>query len=573
MKRYINRLFIALGAAAMIGGTGCIEETFPSSSATPDQIKGSSTSLQYMTNSLPAFLITWDTYGTSNNTQDWGYPCQMYMRETLGEDFPMYDNSYNYWTYLENGTSLQWVFYYPWTYYYHLIKNANNVIAQATEAAATSESARHSLGQGYGYRALGYLDVARLYEYRATGVSELDAEAKTTVWGLTVPIVKETTTKAEFSNNPSAPFYTMYRFIMDDLNHAEEYLSDYSRTNIAFMDKYTIYGLKVRLWLDMATRFDKDADALAQQKTAEGSNDGYADLGIFSANDCYAKAAEYAQKIISSSHTPLTEAQWSDPNTGFNTEQASWLFGASTTTEEQVNTNYWNTFLGEMSAEASWSMTKYNAYRCIGKSLFDQISTKDWRRNSWIAPDDVGKTTIPSNYKTNLDGDGFAKLPPYSNLKFRPGSGSISVLKTGLIADLPLMRVEEIYFDYFEALAHTQSVSVAAAALQDFVNTYRYTDGSYTCTATNMDDFITALMLQRRIEFWGEGINMFDYKRLAIAVTRRYTGSNYESTLQLNSIKGYVAPWMNYMIPESEADQNSGVVLGPNASGKITTED
>ena len=79
-------------------------------------------------------------------------------------------------------------------------------------------------------------------------------------------------------------------------------------------------------------------------------------------------------------------------------------------------------------------------------------------------------------------------------------------------------------------------------------------------------------MIQRRIEFWGEGINYFDYKRLALAVTRNYEGTNYETEYRLNSYKGYVAPWMNYMIPESEKDRNQAVIISPNPSGVITVQ-
>ena len=224
-------------------------------------------------------------------------------------------------------------------------------------------------------------------------------------------------------------------------------------------------------------------------------------------------------------------------------------------------------------------MPNYKAYRCIGKALYDKISKKDWRRYSWVNPDDAGeqkdaegKACVPAGYETQLSASQWANLPAYANLKFRAGSGSNDVLETGLIASLPLMRVEEMYFDYFEAIAHTQSVAAAAQALQNFVNTYRYTDDSYQCEATDMDSFIQALMVQRRIELWGEGLVMFDYKRLNLPVQRNYVGSNYEASYRLNSYSGYVAPWMNYMIPEDEKDRNPAVILPPNPSGAITAQ-
>lgn len=583
MKRNIHHIMTAVGLSlTLCSVTSCIEETTPKNLATPGQISSSSKSLGYLANSLPSFLVTWDTYGSDYYTQDWGYPCQMYMRDLLCEDFPMNDNGYNYWSYVEDGTSLRYAYYYPYYYYYTFIKNANNVVSAAKEAVeGGNESAKPYLGQGYGYRAFLYLDLARLYEYRKTGVQSLDDEAgQNGNYGLTIPIVKETTTKTELSNNPCAPFYTMYRFIMHDLDMAEEALDGYSRSNKAYMDKSVIYGLKTRLWLTMASRFEQSPEDLAKQIEANKNEDGYGTLGIQTAKDCYAKAAEYAQKAINSDgYKPLTQAEWTDVKTGFNTANDSWMFGTLVNSKEQINTYPWYTFLGWMSSETTWGMPTYNSYRCIGKALYDKISDKDWRRYSWVNPNDVGehkdaegKAYVPAGYETQLSASQWAKLPAYANLKFRAGSGSNDVLETGLIASLPLMRVEEMYFDYFEAIAHTQSVAVAAQALQDFVNTYRYTDGSYKCTATDMDAFIQALMVQRRIELWGEGLVFFDYKRLNLPVQRHYVGSNYESSYQLNSYSGYVAPWMNYMIPEDEKDRNTAVVLPPNPSGVIVAQ-
>ncbi len=571
MKKYIYSLCAVLCAFC---ASGCIEETYPSDQATPDQIKGSS-SLESLTNSLPAFLVTWDTYGSSNNTQDWGYPCQMYMRETMGEDFPAYDNGYNYWTWLENAISLRYMYYYPYFYYYSFIKNANNVISQANLMDPEgNDGVRYNLGIGYGYRAMLYLDMSRQYEYRETGVSTLDSDAESKgVYGITIPIVKETTTVNELKNNPCAPFYTMYRFIMTDLNRAEECLQGYTRASKAMMDKYVIYGLKTRLWLDIATRFDRYPDALAQQLAAEGSGDGYDDLEIRTAKDCYKKVIEYAQKVMyGSPHTPLTQEEWTNPETGFNTPQASWILGTSITSKEQINYNYWNTFLGTMATEADWGMTmkSYSCYRMIGKSLYDKIGDGDWRKNSWVSPDDAGKNPAPAKYRTSVSETKWSEIPAYANLKFRPGRGSLTSLEDGLIACQPMMRVEEMYFDYFEAIAHTEGAGTAASLLQDFINTHRYTDGSYVCNASTLTDFINELMVQRRIEFWGEGVNYFDYKRLALAVTRNYDGSNYETDYRLNSYKGYVAPWMNYMIPETEKDLNPAVIIAPNPSGAIS---
>ena len=89
------------------------------------------------------------------------------------------------------------------------------------------------------------------------------------VVGLTVPIVDENTSKTDLNNNPRVPFYTMYRFIMTDLNRAEIYLEGYEQATKAHVNRAVVYGLKARLWLDMASRFDREPDALAKQTSAE----------------------------------------------------------------------------------------------------------------------------------------------------------------------------------------------------------------------------------------------------------------------------------------------------------------
>jgi hypothetical protein len=87
-----------------------------------------------------------------------------------------------------------------------------------------------------------------------------------------------------------------------------------------------------------------------------------------------------------------------------------------------------------------------------------------------------------------------------------------------------------------------------------------------------MDSFIDALMVQRRIELWGEGLVFFDYKRLALPITRNYDNTNYLEAARLNTAKGVVAPWMNYVLPETEQDQNLSLILNPDPSGVVQPE-
>jgi hypothetical protein len=578
MKKYISKSLMAMCAVAALGTTSCIEEEFPTTLATPEQVESSSMSLEYMLNGLSNFFLDYNTYGASSVAYiDWGFPCQMMMREVQGEDFPIYSSVWNYWTFLEAGSGLTYGYYYTFYYYYAFIHNANNVIGMVNPDEANTAQL-NVLGSALGYRAMCYLDLMRCYEYKKTGFESLDAQAVSDdVYGLGTPIVTENTTLKESQNNPRATVYKMNRFIMTDLNHAEEYIKGYSRASKAHIDLSVIYGLKARLWLDMASRFDFDSEELAKQMALEGSDDGYDDLGITTALECYKKAQDYAV-LAQAGYSPLTKDQWLNAEDGFNNadSQSSWILGTKCTTIEQITNRYYN-FQGQMCSEATWAMPQYGkAYRCISTALFNQISDQDWRKLSWIAPADADMTTLPDKYATLTRGlSGFKALPAYTNIKFHPGGGLSGLTEStqGLLADLPIMRVEEMKFIELECMAHTQSVSAAAYALQTFINTYRYNDGSYVCSCNDMDSFIDALMLQRRIEFWGEGINYFDYKRLHRAITRTYSGTNHLSTFRLNSKEGYVAPWMNYVLPEGEQDQNKAITsLNPDPTGVVTAE-
>ena len=93
------------------------------------------------------------------------------------------------------------------------------------------------------------------------------------------------------------------------------------------------------------------------------------------------------------------------------------------------------------------------------------------------------------------------------------------------------MRVEEMYL--IEAEATAQSNIVAARELLNEFMKYRFTDGSYDCSerTPTLKSFIEELILQKRIEFWGEGIIMFDLKRLDMSMTRGYKGYQFSFRL------------------------------------------
>lgn len=568
---------LALAAASLL--TACMDEVTPVNYITEEEAEKVANAQEAMLNGIIAFTNDLNSWGASGDDayylNDWGYPCQMMFRDVLTADFPAASTSYNYWAYAEQGNDLRYTPYYTYNYYYKFIKNCNNLIGVVDPSSEnTSTASLNYLGCALTFRALCYLDMARLFEYRATGYAALDTKAEENgAMGLTVPIVTETTTDAAMRNNPRVPFYTMYRFLLSDLTHAAQYLDGYSRPNGTYPDQTVAYGLLARLWLEIGTRVDQSSADLDSILAHEQDADGFQPLGIASAADCYRQALNYAQ-LAKAGYTPMTQSEWTDPNTGFNTATDGWMLFSRVSTQEQEGL-YYSNFIGTICTEAAWGMPHYGPYRMISKALYDKMGSKDWRKNSWIAPVDAGKKPA-SKYRvaswTKTDAttgeittsdDKFADYPAYANLKFRTRDNIDMV--GGMLCDLPMMRVEEMYFIEAEAAARLNGAAAGAELLKAFLNSYRYADNAYRYTASTLKDFISELFQQKRIEFWGEGLSLFDYKRLKMSVARTSAG-NYLDAYQHDSKNGYVCPALNYYVLDYAKDQNNALVLNPDCS-------
>lgn len=577
MNKITKKIYMLPLLAATLTLGSCVETVEPTDSASSNQVNGSSESFAMLVNGLKAKMIAWDTYGSDEGSYaealaDWGYPCYMIMRDVMLDGMPTTGSSWNYQYSFEAATGLSGYSGYPYYYYYNFINNTNRILKTKTESDATAEM-KQSLAIVRTYRALCYMQLTSMYEYFKTGIAELDQKAEANgVMGLTVPLVTETTTPEESKNNPRVPFYKMYRFIHNDLAIAEQNIGNYERTEKNDINKDVINGMMARFWLTAATRFDRQPDDLAAQVQHEQDEDGLQPLCITTANDCYKKATEYAQKVINAGYLPVTESEWNDASSGFNTANQAWVWDLKYSSTEQTP-RYWCTLTGIYASEPTWAMPAYSGeYRCISKALYDKIGKGDWRKNSWVAPEDAGSQTVPAKYQTKLANEtsaslsantNWSRLPAYANLKFRAAGGNMDVEDDGLLVTVPLMRVEEMYFIKMEAALHTDGLAAAKSQLENFLNTYRYEDGSYTCKATTNDGFIQEMIAQKYIEFWGEDVLFNDYKRLGLQVNRMQDDTNYLEAYQLKSKSGYTAPWMNFYIPEVERSFNKGVVMNP----------
>ena len=531
-----NILKISAAAFSILLGS-CIKDVTPTEIATEDQV-----TLETLVGGIPAALVKPGSTGY-NLAWDFALPAIHLATESMTGDIAITGNiGYDWFQQWGANDALgpeYAVGALPWNNYYTWIMMANNVISliDETDIATLGAKERSYLGFAYAYRAMFYLDLVRLYEFKENTVTRADD-----LLGLGVPIVLPETTEAQAKNNPRATVDEIYdSVIFPDLEKAGKLLENFTAP-----DKYTIslalvYGLKARAYLERGT--DKN-DAAA-----------------------YRSAAEYARKAITASgRTPLTQEEWEDPANGFNNAESNnaWIWGLALPSESVANLMC---FTVHMSCENDWA--PYHAGRAINRNLYNSIYLRDFRRHSWLDPDRGSYS-----YKScRPDGKEYfaEKLADYVNIKFRPAQGAYKDVKVGGAADHCCMRVEEMYFIEAEATAQAGDVQGGIRLLNEFMTKYRMMDGAvYDCSAqSTLKSFVNELMLQKRIEFWGEGIVMFDMKRLDMSSKRGYVGTNAPASYRLN-VDGR-APYWNFVISRGETQNNTAIAKqnNPDPSGLV----
>ena len=552
MKRYLKNITVSALAAASLSFSSCIKETFPTNGATAGQVAQSTTALQAMVNAIPTQLVL---YG-QNYAQAWdfGYPAINVSLTSMTGDMVVAGNSgYDWFANWMTNVALSEDYvtgYQFWYNYYSWIKSCNDVISTLSAVAEEdmNDEQKAYLGIALAFRAQFYLDLVRLFEAKeCTGSQVKNYTIPENIKGLACCIVTENTTEEQSKSNPRATVDEVYdQVIFPDLERAERMLADYTRTVKTMPDLSVVYGISARAWLER---------------------------GSAGVDGAFAKAAEYARKAIDqSNYTPLTQEQWEDPTTGFNsaTSNSAWMWCTSQTSE-QVHNLY--SFMAHMSGEEQW--TNYGGKgggRAINSKLYALISDDDFRKHSWLDPglfDYYEYKSCRPDYKEFFDPNSAAstKLPgSLVAIKFRPGQGNYTTYTVGNAVDHPLMRVEEMYLIEAEATA-ASNLSNGIALLNSFMQTYRY--ASYNCQSADFKAFQNEIGLQARIEFWGEGIPFWYKKRLALGID--LANSNCKEDSYRFVVDGR-APWWNCQIPRTEWSSNPALIGMNNPDPSDTVE-
>ena len=171
----------------------------------------------------------------------------------------------------------------------------------------------------------------------------------------------------------------------------------------------------------------------------------------------------------------------------------------------------------------------------ITKNLYDQINDDDVRKLTFRKP-----------------GTGTSSNPDYNQTKHHvpvPGSWA---------ADYVYMRAAEMYLIEAEALARQARDAEARATLENLVKA-RYP--AYSAASFSGTALLSEILLQRRIELWGEGFSLLDIKRLKTGLNRP-TGPGNHGSPSLDPVVYTLPdadPKMIYRIPRREMDNNTSL--------------
>jgi len=321
---------------------------------------------------------------------------------------------------------------------------------------------------------------------------------------LGVPIMLESTTEGQ----PRATVEEVYTQINKDIDDAILLLDGKSRPNKSHLNVDVGRGLKARVALTMGD---------------------------------YATAASYAVQARAG-YTLMDSATYS---LGFRigAESQDEYMWVSEIQEDQ--TDKWANYGAYVSRNFSSSSIRKNP-RSISSLLYNQISATDVRKLLW---DPTGNhDNLPPGIVLVSSAHKF----PYTNQKF------IAVSTGDSRVDVPHMRVSEMYLIEAEAEARMGNDAAAQAALTPLATAR---DAYYVPSNTGQA-LIDEILIQRRVELWGEGFRWFDLKRLNLPLDRN--GANHKGTI-INNVWDVPAGdtrWTS-LIPQAEMDANENMVQNP----------
>jgi hypothetical protein len=329
--------------------------------------------------------------------------------------------------------------------------------------------------------------------------------------------------------NPRATVAAMYASIIADLNEAIQLFTDYPITRTGETAKSHLslpvaHGLRARV-------------ALAQQD--------------------WATAITHAQAAINSVPAGVRLANADELRDGFFTvANPDWIWGSRHTAEQTIFFFGWGAYA---TLNFSSGQIRTNP-RGINSVLYLGMAPNDIRRDWWS--NDV-QAVNQVNYPS-LHAAGFL-LPRFGVRKFRINGTNEIALNSAI--DLPHMRLSEMYLILAEANARAGYNAPAQAALTRLME---IRVPNFTTSNTGQA-LIDEIMINRRIELWGEGHRWLDLKRTNSPLVRTTEQGHRPAVANISILgrmtmsapDGQDADWWQFVFPRREITANPAIVQNP----------
>lgn len=535
----LNKIFLIALAAAGVSSCADLDTQYYGAYVTDDQKQNALESNPDLADAAVSAIFTQfgayqGQYGGSNGQYDFGYPSIMIGLDQQTADVAAPNTGYNWfasWSEYtapnQNGRPSGML----WLETYKQISVTNSLISTIDVETEVSEL-QFSLAQGLAVRAFDYWLLAQLYQFNYA----LNPDAPC------VPIITDVN-EAEVANNgaPRATVQQVYDQILSDITTAINLIAKSGMTpekaavgNPKQMVSLAVaYGIRARVYLTMHK---------------------------------YAEAAADAQAAIDSFNgRPFSAEEISIP--GFdNANNNSWMWAICLSETDRPITSGLCNFAAQFGSFNFGYPLAGDAWRWCNKKLYESIPATDARKGWWLdenfQSDHLSATLqgFLNNYISDAGvpgtEDGATGLRPYTNVKHGLFNGNLGEYCGAF--DVPLMRIEEMYYILAESTGMSKSVAEGKSILDSFVKAYR--DPAYSCEAADQAAFQDEVWHQRRIEFWGEGLAYFDLMRLNKGVDR--TGGYFPDSYNYNIPAG--DPVLIYCIPQSELTANPQINANDN---------
>lgn len=431
---------------------------------------------------------------------------------------------------------------YRWAEYYNHIEQANQILA-VTDENAEDKTSKKYLAFAHTLRGYAYLQLSYLYQL------PYYLGADDTPWGkgksydntkkLLVPIVTEKLT----GNQPRATVEAVYEQMIGDLTRGYElYKSiDAVKTPVptdldgCVAATYLARALMVKHeWAEAQKYLKVVKDNYGILNTKEQLHQGFSDITL--------------------------------PDV---------VFGCDITSD---NSTTYASYFSQMD-KFSDGYGGIGVWRVAYAPLVEKIAATDTRKDWFFHPGNmvqVGEGAFAHKMFEGITkelaqaGDQnvskYLCNAVYQSVKFK-GTG-LSNLLGGKVAgwelgDYIYLRSEEAYLMDIECKAHLGDINGAKLALEEFMKT-RQPD--YKCAATTKSDLIAEINFQKRVEFWGEGIEFLDNRRLNIPVDRTKPSEMVNGKeVKNNHFSGALIKFtqedraMTYQLPVKEIENNTEI--------------